>query len=441
MDLATLRQLRADLDRFVTYFDPCIKTRPSRQHLRTYLNGQLGSLPRKNLEAIALDAEVPVRTLQEFLSLHRWDEASVARRLRERIRTRHADEHAIGIIDETSFAKSGAKTVGVKRQYCGAMGKVDNCVVTVHLGYVAEDFHALLGEDLFLPEDWAEDEARRREAGVPPEVIYRPKWQIALDLIEISMNEEVGMEWITADELYGRTGPFREKLDEWGFKYVVEIPSSLKGWTQSPEVEPAGTQGPMGRPLSKPRVKAGERASRPVQNLWRRGGPAWKLFRIKDTDKGPAVWRVRETRLYPWRDEVPGPAQRLIIAENTLEDETKYFLSNAPDEVDLKEILCVAFSRWHIEQLFREGKSAVGLDEYQVRSYRSLMRHLILSDLSVLFLAEEAETLRGEKPLVVGVPGSRSGGTPAGSEEASQGADPIVAEDSRPNRLPAASSR
>ena len=138
---------------------------------------------------------------------------------------------------------------------------------------------------------------------------------------------------------------------------------------------------------------------------------------------------------------MPGPAQRLIVAENTLENETKYFLSNAPDDVDLKEILCVAFSRWHIEQLFREGKSAVGLDEYQVRSYRSLMRHLILSDLSVLFLAEETETLRGEKPLVVGVPGSRSGGTPAGSEEASQGADPIVAEDSRPNRLPAASSR
>ena len=419
MELATLRQLRPALDRFVTYFDPCIKTRPSRQHMRTYLNGQLRSLPRKNVEAIALDAQVPVRTLQEFLSLHRWDEGSVARRVRDRIRTKHGDEHAIGIIDETSFAKCGAKTVGVKRQYCGATGKIDNCVVTVHLGYVAAEFHALLSEDLYLPEDWAEDEARRAEAGIPPEVTYRPKWQIALDLIEISTTEGVRMEWITADELYGRTGPFRETLAAWGFKYVVEIPSTMKGWTRSPEVEPAGTQPPRGRPLAQPRVKAGERASRPVKKLWRRGGPTWKLFRIKDTDKGPAVWRVRETRYYPWRDGVPGPAQRLIVAENTLEDETKYFLSNAPEDVDLKEILCVAFSRCHIEQLFREGKSAVGMDEYQVRCYRSLMRHLILSDLSVLFLAEETEKLRGEKPLVVGVPSSRSGGSAVGFEAAS----------------------
>ena len=437
MELATLRRLRPALERFVSDFDGCIKTRPSREHLRTYINGQLGNLQRKNLEAIALEAQVPVRTLQEFLSLHRWNEELVSQRIRERVRRRHGHDRAIGVIDETSFAKCGGKTVGVKRQYCGATGKIDNCVVTVHLGYVAETFHAILDGDLYLPEDWAQDGARREQAGVPPEVEYRPKWQIALDLIGRSLNEGIALEWITADELYGRTQEFRNQLNGWKLKYVVEIPCDTKGWTRLPEIEPAGTQGPMGRPLTKPRVREGERPARPVEALWHRGGPSWELYRIKDTDKGAVVWKVRETTFYPWTDGVPGPAQRLLIAKNTLEDETKYFLANAAD-VPLAEILCVAFSRFHIEHLFREGKSAVGLNEYQVRCYRSLIRHLILSNLSLLFLAEETGKLRGEKPLVVGVSGAGSGGGSDRLAQISARAHETPGENSRPNHLPAA---
>ncbi len=435
MELATLRQLRPALGRFVRYFEGSIKTRPSRIHLRTYLNGQLGNLQRKNLEAIALDAEVPVRTLQEFLSLHRWDEEAVSRRIRKRVRLRHHHDHAIGIIDETSFAKRGPKTVGVKRQYCGSTGKIDNCVVTVHLGYVAEKFHALIDGDLFLPEDWAQDEVRREEAGIPPEVGYRPKWNIALDLIERSRKEGVSLEWITADELYGRTGEFRKQINSWKLKYVVEIPCDTKGWTAFPTIEPAGTQGPLGRPLINPRVKEGERSARSVEALWQRGGPSWELYRIKDTDKGPAVWKIRETSFHPWTDGVPGPVQRLIIAKNTVDQETKYFLTNAPEEVPLKDVLCVAFSRFHIEHLFREAKTAVGLNEYQVRRYRSLIRHLTLSNLSVLFLAEETEKLRGEKPLVVAVPDPGSGGSPSRPSEITDRTNPASEEDPRPHCL------
>ena len=440
MELATLRQLRPALDRFIRYFEGSIKTQPSRTHLRTYLNGQLGNLKRKNLEAIALDAEVPVRTLQEFLSLHRWDEEAVSRRIRERVRLRHHHDHAIGVIDETSFAKGGSKTVGVKRQYCGSTGKIDNCVVTVHLGYVAEKFHAIIDGDLYLPEDWAHDEVRRAEAGIPPEVEYRPKWQIALNLIERDLNEGISLEWITADELYGRTGEFRKQINSWKLKYVVEIPCDTKGWTALPDIEPAGTKGPLGRPLINPRVKEGERSARSVEALWQRGGPSWDLYRIKDTDKGPAVWKIRETSFHPWTDGVPGPTQRLIIAKNTVDNETKYFLTNVTGDVPLNEILCVAFSRFHIEHLFREAKTAVGLDEYQVRRYRPLMRHLILSNLSVLFLAEETEKLRGEKPLVVAVPGSRGCGSSGRFFEITNRAYPTPEENPRPHRLSPAES-
>jgi len=139
----------------------CIKTKASGAHLRTYLTGQLGSLERKSVEPIALDAGVPPRTLQQFLSAHRWDEGAVGRRLRTWVTRKHGYRNAIGLVDETSFAKKGTKTAGVHRQYCGTTGKTDNCVVTVHLGYVTPDFHALLDGDLYLPASWIEDPVRR----------------------------------------------------------------------------------------------------------------------------------------------------------------------------------------------------------------------------------------------------------------------------------------
>ena len=131
----TAKSIRRNLDRFLKQFDDCIGTRPSRAHLRTYVGGQIGNLPRKSIEPIALEADVAPRTLQEFLGLHRWDHEAMGRRVQQIVMRDHADENAIALIDETSVAKKGVKTAGVQRQYCGASGKTDNCVVTVHLGY------------------------------------------------------------------------------------------------------------------------------------------------------------------------------------------------------------------------------------------------------------------------------------------------------------------
>lgn len=178
MDAPELRQVRRARNRFVSKFAEGIKTKPSRAHLRTYVTGQLGSLERKSVEPIALEAGVAPRTLQQLLSAHRWDEGAVGRRLRAWVTRKHGYRHAIGVIDETSFAKKGTKTAGVQRQYCGTTGKTDNGVVTVtvHLGYVTPAFHALLDGDLYLPASWIEDPERRREAGSPEDVVFKPKW-------------------------------------------------------------------------------------------------------------------------------------------------------------------------------------------------------------------------------------------------------------------------
>ena len=241
MEREEIKSLRRDLWRFCQKFDGCIKDPRTHKHLRTYVKGQLSDLPRKSVEPMALEAGTPVRTLQEFLSIHRWDHEAAARCLRKIVQKKHGNPNAIGVIDETSFQKKGEKTAGVQRQWCGSTGKVDNCVVSVHLGYVSGDFHTFLDGDLFLPEEsWAADRERREEAGIPEEVVYRPKWRIGLDLLKRTLSDGVRMKWLTADEAYGRAMEFRDGVEDLGLLYVVEIPSNLVGWTKRPKIDPAG---------------------------------------------------------------------------------------------------------------------------------------------------------------------------------------------------------
>ena len=402
MDVRGLRALRRELDVFVSRFDDCIKTAPSRRHLATYVAGQLSDLSRENVAAIALDAGVAPRSLQEFLGIHCWDEEALRDRVQEGVRDEHADPSALAVIDETSYAKKGHKTVGVQRQYCGATGKVDNCVVSVHLGYVAGDFHTLLDGDLYLPKRWADDPERCREAGIPEGVVYRPKWQIALDLLLHAVANGVSFRYLTADELYGRCGAFRAGVDELGLVYVVEVPCSLSGWTKRPRVLPPGRQtGRAGPSRAKPRLAPTARRPRRVDGLWKRGGPSWEAFDVKNTQKGPVVWEARVTRFHPRTDEgLPGDEGCLIVARHVLTGEVKYFLSNAPADTPVAVLLRVAFDRDHVEKLFEESKGEVGLDHFEARGYRAVRRHLVLSQVSLLFLAEQTEQLRGGKSVV-----------------------------------------
>lgn len=381
MDIETLEALRPELDDFVRQFDLCVKSTPTRRHLRSYVAGQLSNLGRKSVEPIALRMGVAPRTLQQFLAAHRWDETAMVECLQRRVADRHAHPQAIALIDETSFPKKGEKSPGVQRQHCGATGKVDNCVVSVHLGYVAGDFHALLDGDLYLPEGWLSDPERCEEAGVPPETVYRTKPQIAIGQLTAAVGRGVRFAWLCADELYGRSYEFRMAVADLGLRYVVEVPSNLTGWLSSRGTDPE---------------------ARRLDRLWRRGGPAWETWQVKETEKGPAVWQVRAARFLPREEGVAGDEQWLIIARNALDhEETKYFLCNAEPDAKLGVMLRVAFFRWHIERLFRESKTEAGLDHYEGRRYRGWMRHLVLTSLSILFLSEQRERMRAAHPITL----------------------------------------
>jgi SRSO17 transposase len=433
MDADTILSIRPALTEYLRGFDACMGRLPNRRHLDTYVSGQLSNLQRKSIEPIADAAGVAPRTLQEFLSLLKWDDLGVIDCLQRRVARRHADAHSIGIVDETSFPKRGEKTACVQRQHCGALGKVENCVVTVQLGYAAGDFHTLLDGVPYLPEETWNDPDRRAEAGIPDEIVYRPKWFIALEMIQHAQANGVRFEWLTFDEGYGGKPPFLRELETMGQNYVAEIPGDTVGWTSPPEVhyQDHARDQRQGRSSRKARLKVRNPPAVEVRNILTYSPVlrkvAWERFRVKDGEKGPMIWEAKRIELWI-KDEhgLPAGPYHVVIARSLNHpEEVKYFLSNAPVSTSLEVLLLVAFSRWRIERMFEDSKSELGMNHFEVRKYLSIQRHLVLTCVSHLFLAEFCLAQRGKKPGGDGLPGPH-GHLPPGVDLVSRW--PVLAE-------------
>ena len=417
MDARQIRQLKPRLQEYLRQFDDCFPRCDTRAHLPVYVEGQLSDLAQKSVEPIALNGNVPPRTLQQFLASFTWDEDRMRQRLHEIVIRAHASPRAIGIIDETSDPKKGVKTPGVQRQHCGAVGKHDNCIVSVHLGYAADDFHCLLDGELFLPESWSQDRERCREAGIPDAMTYRPKTEIALELYDRARAHGVQFAWLTFDEWYGGKPPFLRAFDERGQKFVAEVPSNYTAWTEPPRVTRRPFQQRGGGPRRRRRrVVAGSRKAMTVAAMGQRHRPLrqqpWQCYRVKDGAKGPQVWEAKHQLIYPKdADGLPDRCYHLVVARDVLDrGVTKYFVSNAPPETPVATLLLVALSRWCVERCFEDEKGEIGLDHYEGRKYLGLKRHLILSAVSHLFLAQVRQDLRGEKSQPDGLPGTHGGG-------------------------------
>jgi SRSO17 transposase len=409
MDAKQIRQLEPELAAYLREFDDCFGRVEPARHLHTYVRGQLSDLHRKSIEPIADAAGTKPRDLQHFLALHQWDDNGMCDTVAQIVARDHAHPCSIGTLDETGHPKKGDKTPGVQRQWCGNTGKKDNCVVTVHLGYAAGDFHCLLDGELFLPESWADDRDRCRQAHIPDDMTYRPKWHIGLELYDRAVANGVRFEWLTFDENYGKTPAFLFELEQRGQRYVAEIPRCFTGWLQKPERLHKNHHAPKtGRPRKFPRLKAKSPAASNVEDLFRHSpilrAIPWEVFHVKDTDKGPMVWEAKAAPFYLKRDGLPTRAHWLIIARNRLNpDEVKFFVSNAPQGTPLEVLLHVAFSRWHVERCFQDEKDKLGLSHFEVRNYLSLRRHLVLTAVSHLFLAKMHQKWRGEKSGVEGL--------------------------------------
>lgn len=356
---------------------------------------------------MALAAAMKPRNLQCFLSLLEWDHLRLRDKLQWMVAAEHAHPTAIGLIDDTGNPKKGKETAGVQWQWCGNTGKTDNCVVGVHIGYVTGDFQCLLDSDVYLPESWANDPARRKKAGIPDEVVYRKKTDIALDQVSRSLQNGIRVSAWTFDAWYGRDGEFLDGLDSRGQNYVGEVPSDFCGWLYEPEILVKPTPQERHKPGRKrhfPRLSKKALPASEVRNLLVYSRvfqtQKWEPFHIKDSEKGPIVWEVKHARFYRKQgdDGLPGPAHYLIIARNVLNpQEVKYFVSNqvpGSNGIALEKLLWTAFSRFPIERCFEIGKRELGMDHFEVRNWTAIHRHFYISQLSFLFCSRIHQTLR-----------------------------------------------
>jgi SRSO17 transposase len=414
MTAEQIASLGPALGTFLGCFKDCFATRNTFAHLGTYCRGLLSDLPRKSVEPIALAAGCAVRTLQEFLASHVWDDPLMRDEIQRRIVRDHLPPPGggpqdgvgtVGWIDETSVPKKGDKTPGVQRQYCGASGKIDNCIVTVHLACRCGPFAAILDNDLYLPEqtwDTGPEAARRRkDAHIPDHVVYASKWLLALGQIKHAVANGVRFDWLTFDEWYGGKPGFLAALEDHGLLYVTEVPKNLPCFPSLPKYQS------LQRPF----------ASKPVENVckWSKPfkGKPWQPIQLARKTLGPQTWEMRAAQVHLSRDGRPLPRTHwLIVARNPATGEVKYFVSNAPPKTALKTLLKVAFTRAGIEHLFRLTKSEIGFGHYEGRNYQGLMRHMTLCQLVLLFAVEQTDRLRGEKS------GGDGGADGAGTEHA-----------------------
>jgi SRSO17 transposase len=383
--------LGAALDDFLQPYLFCCGYTQTFGHLHIYCRGLLSDLKRKTVEPIALASGCAVRTLQEFLRDHAWDYAQVRARLQGHVVGHLAgvpDDGlgTVGLVDETSALKSGDRTPGVQRQYLGCVGKIDNGIVTVHLGVCKGRYKTLIDAELFLPEEWSQDRARCRAAGIPDAMRHRPKWQIALEELDRAKSNKLRLDWLVFDEEYGKAPEFVCGLDERGQRFIGEVPKSLSCLAANAAPRrPAAT------------VK-GRRAEEVVRESPAFGKQPWLKVKLSRQTVGPQVWEVKAAPVWQVQDGAwSGRTYWLIWARNVATGEEKYFLSNAAANATLRTLVRVAFCRWNVEHGFRIGKSELGFTHYEGRSYRGLMRHQTLCLLMLTFVAEHTERLRGEK--------------------------------------------
>lgn len=372
VSVAAVRGCCQRLERFLRRYLPCFYREEQRELARVVLQGKLSKLERKTSEPIAYQAGRQRKPVQHFVGAGAWDDGAVMTEMRQHVAEELADPEAVFVLDPSGFAKKGTASCGVARQWCGRLGKVDNCQVGVFLAYVSEHGKALVDRQLYLPEDWAADDERRELCHVPDDVTFEESWRIGLRLLDRSGADLPGV-WVAGDDEFGRPSAFRAALRFRQRQYVLDVPCNtlIRDLSETPE---DGKRLPPWR-----RVDEWAKA----QPNWR-----WRKIDLGQGSKGPKVVRVLEAWVQT-RDEDggPGPRERLVVIRTVdRAPQVWYTLSNARPEVPLQRVVEVHGRRHEIEELLQQGKGEVGLAHYEVRSWVGWHHHMTLSLLALWFL-------------------------------------------------------
>ena len=369
--------------------------------MENYTKGLMLPIERKSVEPMAARL-APGNVRQMHQSLHHvvadaaWSDNAVLRQVRRQVLPAMMRKHALAawIVDDTGFPKKGTHSVGVARQYCGQLGKQDNCRVAVSVSLSTEEASIPAAYQLYLPETWANDKERRKQAGVPQEIIFQTKPDIALTQIRSLVNEGVPRGVVLADAAYGDDSEFREGLLSLDLRYAVGIKSTTTLWPPGMVPLPPQPKGKMGRP---PRLLRRDEQHQPLtakelalclsstdlrRVSWREGTNGMMHSRF-------AALRVRAAHRDYWRKE-PHPEQWLLIEwPKTEKEPTKYWLSNLPASIALRKLVAIAKLRWRIERDYEELKQELGLGHFEGRNWRGFHHHATLSIAAYGFLVLE----------------------------------------------------
>ena len=397
---------------FHQQFESCFGRREAKAHSLVYLQGLILGEGRKNVERIALrfstarggspPSQNEVVALQEFLTLSPWQARSVQEKIQDVFAAEFVPSTAawplgtVGVVDESAFVKSGPESCGVARQWCGRLGKKENCQVGVYLIGVTPAGTALLDHGLYLPKAWAADRARRRKTRVPQEVRFQTKPQIATEQIRRTRAAgHVRFDWTTADELYGRDGAFLDALEADGQRYVVEIPVNTTVWTEDPTTQMRSWCG-NGRPPKNPRRDSVRSVKAVAESL---PPDAWQVLQLREGAKGPLAFQFARVRVWAMRHKKPGPPVWLVIRRSLADDpEVKYYVSNADENTPLETLALMTGTRWRVEEFFEDGKGDFGMSDYEARAWTSWHHHMTMVALAHLFMTTTKHELQEEMP-------------------------------------------
>jgi SRSO17 transposase len=386
--------LKGVVARLESFLQPFVEALPSpgqRSNAHDYVQGLLSDLDGKDIESIAYLHDRERQGLQKFMGQAEWNHRPLVTELARQIGTELGEADGVLVFDPSAFAKKGTASVGVQRQWCGRLGKIDNCQVGIYLGYVSRREHALVDFRLFLPKAWAQRKRRRAKAGVPAEVRYQTRHELMLEMLD-EHGAVLPHGWIAGDDELGRSSWFRQQLRERSERYLLAVPSNtLVRDLKAPT--PPSTQGGRARKAPFTRV-----------DRWCTAVPekAWQTLEVRAGAKGPlvvqAVWTLVQARTEGKVSEV---METLVVFRAKQSDGTwkhDYLLSNAWVTTPLKEFARVFKAEHRIEECLQRAKGEAGLADYQVRTWEGWHHHQTLALLATWFLTQEARRGKNTDP-------------------------------------------
>lgn len=377
------------LELFIAPFAATLTEPEQQRHATEYVTGLLSKLKHKTAEGIAYLHDQERQGIQKFIGLAPWDHQPLLTILARQVGQELGEEDGVIVFDPSAFAKKGTKSVGVARQWCGRLGKLENCQVGVYMAYASSKEHTLVNMRLYLPEEWAKDRARRKQAGVPKSIKFQTRHELALGMLD-EHGSVLPHAWVAGDDEMGRPASFRQKLRDRGEQYLLAVPSNTT--IRDLEATPPEYSGHGPRPKV-PFLRV---------DRWCAAQPesAWTKLDVRDGEKGPLVIEVIKRRVQArTAKQGTGPEELLFITRERQADGTfkhDYYLSNGKPETPLQELGRVSKLAHRVEECIKRGKSEAGLADYQVRNWNGWHRHQTLSLLTAWFLNQE--TRRGKNP-------------------------------------------